>query len=405
MPSSSGTLSPKTPRFHFLDALRGIAALGVVLHHIFFGSVMVLVYQNASPYFVRVLFQAGAHGVEIFFVLSGFVIAHSLRNNELSLGSLGRFILRRQVRLDPPYWAAIAIGLVFLWGRNHLPGVMKVPLPSPRELLLNATYLQEIFRLPKDSVVLEVAWTLCLEIQFYLLFIFILWMCHDTPRRLATSNDSAAETTPAISNRTILVMWFSGVACLITRHFVIDASYFWVAWHYFVLGALAYWAVTRKAAPFWIASLLVAFAISWAASGLSTPIHRGHFINSGNALALVVGASTALALWQLGIRGQLGIWNNARPLQYLGRISYSLYLTHMPVLLMVLRFAYKVTKESVPAAFVWMVVSVALCIGVAHIFYLLVERPSLRWASNVSKHEPATSPSRVTPATTTERGL
>ncbi|RYG56101.1 acyltransferase, partial [bacterium] len=109
--------SPKTSRFHFIDALRGLAAASVVLHHLFVASVMATVYEAASPWLVRVLFQAGAHGVEIFFVLSGFVIAHSLRNNGLSLGDLGRFIVRRQVRLDPPYWAALVLGLGSLWLR------------------------------------------------------------------------------------------------------------------------------------------------------------------------------------------------------------------------------------------------------------------------------------------------
>ncbi|BCM89882.1 hypothetical protein IAD21_01732 [Abditibacteriota bacterium] len=391
--------SPKTSRFHFLDAMRGVAAAAVVLHHLFFSSVMVTVYQAVSPFFVRVLFQAGAHGVEIFFVLSGFVIAHSLRNNPLSLASLGQFILRRQVRLDPPYWAALVLGLGSLWLRNHLPGVVREPLPSPRELVLNATYLHELFRLPKSAIVLEVAWTLCLEIQFYLLFIVILWLCHDTPR--PQQPYSSEEDSPPIANRAIVAMWVSGVACLVVRHFVVDAAYFWTAWHYFVAGTLAYWAVSRKTNGFWIASFLGAFVVSWGASWLSHPIHRGPYMNSANPLALFVGAATALALWQLGIRGQLGIWNNVRPLQYLGRISYSLYLTHLMVVLMVLRLGYKITKNNVPAAFVWMVVCGAVCVLVAHAFYLLIERPSLRWASAISKREPAMT--RFTPDRTIKR--
>lgn len=379
--------NPKAARFHFLDALRGLAAASVVLHHLFFSSVMVTVYEAVSPFFVRVLFQAGAHGVEIFFVLSGFVIAHSLRNNELSLGELGRFILRRQVRLDPPYWAALVLGLVSLWIRNHLPGVVRTPLPSPRELALNATYLQELFRLPKEAVVLEVGWTLCLEIQFYLLFIAILWLCHDTPRLQKSASGRSEDGNPPIAPRAIVVMWASGVACLVVRHFVVDAAYFWTAWHYFVAGTLAYWVVSRKANNFWIASLLGVFVISWGASWLSHPVFSGPYMNSGSPMALFVGATTTLVIWQLGIRGQLEIWSNLKLLQYLGRISYSLYLTHLMVVFLVLRLGYKITKGSVPAAFLWMIVCAALCVLVAHVFHLLIERPSLRWANAISKRE------------------
>lgn len=375
--------SPSTPRFHFLDALRGLAAGGVVLHHLFFSSVMVTVYQGTSPSWVRDLFQVGAHGVEIFFVLSGFVIAHSLRNNDLSLASLGRFILRRQVRLDPPYWAALVFGLVALWARNHLPGVLRQPMPSARELALNATYLHELFRLPKEAVVLEVAWTLCLEIQFYLLFIAVLWLCHTSPRpRPADENE-----TPLISPRAVALMWASGVACLIARLFVVDAAYFWTAWHFFVAGTLAYWAVTRRASGGWIASFLGAFVLSFAATWWSHPVHRGPYMNSAAPLALFVGSATALVLWQLGLRNRLGAWQNVRALQYLGRISYSLYLTHMMVVLMVLRLGFKITKNNVPAAWLWMLVCGAICVGVAHVFYLLVERPSVSWASALSKRE------------------
>ncbi len=148
--------------------------------------------------------------------------------------------------------------------------------------------------------------------------------------------------------------------------------------------------MTRKASGAWVGSFLGAFALSWAATWWSHPIQRGPYMNSAAPLALFVGGATALLLWQLGIKDRLGTWKNARVLQYLGRISYSLYLTHMMVLLIVLRLGFKITKTNAPAAWLWMIVCGALCVGVAHLFYLLVERPSVSWASALSKRESPT---------------
>ena len=53
--------------------------------------------------------KLGFVGVDIFFVLSGFVIAYSVREARITPRFLGRFALRRSIRLDPPYWITIAI--------------------------------------------------------------------------------------------------------------------------------------------------------------------------------------------------------------------------------------------------------------------------------------------------------
>jgi peptidoglycan/LPS O-acetylase OafA/YrhL len=60
----------------------------------------------------------GHFGVPIFFVLSGFVIALSLDGKPMSLEIIGRFILRRSIRLDLPYWTAIVL-LANVFGGSH----------------------------------------------------------------------------------------------------------------------------------------------------------------------------------------------------------------------------------------------------------------------------------------------
>jgi peptidoglycan/LPS O-acetylase OafA/YrhL len=97
-------------RFVFVDALRGLAALGVVLFHANEGHHITELF-GYFPHFLQVGLENGSLGVLIFFVLSGFVIAHSLYEQRMSLSLLGRFTLRRSLRLDPPYWVAIALAI------------------------------------------------------------------------------------------------------------------------------------------------------------------------------------------------------------------------------------------------------------------------------------------------------
>src|SRR5579872_7415052 len=89
-------------RLAFVDGLRGVAALAVMLYH--------LVGRTSAG----VLTQYGFLGVAIFFVLSGFVIASVVGDRRVDAGFLGRFALRRMVRLDIPYWLNIALAIALL---------------------------------------------------------------------------------------------------------------------------------------------------------------------------------------------------------------------------------------------------------------------------------------------------
>src|SRR5271163_824876 len=99
-------------RLSFVDALRGVAATGVLLFHALEGH-HVTAFFASLPAWLQFPVEHGSLGVAIFFVLSGFVISHSLYRQRMTLNLLGRFCLRRSLRLDPPYWFAIALSLAF----------------------------------------------------------------------------------------------------------------------------------------------------------------------------------------------------------------------------------------------------------------------------------------------------
>ena len=161
----------KTLRFYHLDALRGVAALGVLIYHVAACSALAPVWKTAAPEFVNTVMRLLQHGVEVFFVLSGWVIAHSMRRESLAFPSLGRFLTRRALRLTPPYWAAIVLAVIFgivarRMGANE-------PSLSARDIALNFVYLQNLVGARN---VFTPAWTLCIEAQFYIVFAATLWL-------------------------------------------------------------------------------------------------------------------------------------------------------------------------------------------------------------------------------------
>ena len=104
-------------RFAFIDALRGLAALAVALHHIFrYGPLPESALKIVPQFLANVLFRNEGRrmGVPVFFVISGFVIAYVLRNARIDARYLRTFAVQRFLRLGPPYWFTIALVVALL---------------------------------------------------------------------------------------------------------------------------------------------------------------------------------------------------------------------------------------------------------------------------------------------------
>ena len=95
------------------------------------------------------------------------------------------------------------------------------------------------------------------------------------------------------------------------------------------------------------------------------------------------GFATAAVIYIVGYANLLTVWTGGRVLQYLGRISYSLYLVHLPILSGLLRFAHKFTHDNRWAALFWFLVVGGSCVAAAHLWYLAIERPTLQMANRL----------------------
>ena len=301
------------------------------------------------------VFHYGSAGVAVFFVLSGFVIAHSLTGKAMNGAAIGKFIVRRSVRLDPPYWVSmVAMGFVIM----ALALVHGDPVPKPEagNILAHIFYVQELLRLPEIKIVY---WTLTYEIQFYIVYAVSLWITALLARRLP---QKASESFVFA-----LLFGIALVAAVVARDWAFHGL-FVNLWHGFFLGVLAYRAGIQRRSPLPLFILIA--ATIYGAFGVQTVFGVPC---AATALLLFICARnrriyTALAgpVWQWG-----------------GSISYSLYLIHGPVIVMLTGAWQRVAGRGLVADSGGFVFVLAACLIAASAFWWLIERPSQKWASRL----------------------
>lgn len=140
-----------------IQALRGIASLAVILYHVARHMDQV----TASPLMMR-FFQPGHAGVDLFFVLSGFIILHVHRTDIGQPDRLRRYARQRFQRLMPIYWIALGLTALALIAAGNAV--------SPGAFLWSASLLPTA-----QEPLLGIAWTLQHELLFYMLFALLIF--------------------------------------------------------------------------------------------------------------------------------------------------------------------------------------------------------------------------------------
>lgn len=319
---------------------------------------------SVIPHWGNVLLEHGWVGVPIFFVISGFVIAYSLRNAKLTPAFVGRYAISRWLRLAPAYIAVIALAAAIEWLAPSLGIARPSQQPlSVGRLVTHVAYVHQIFGYESLSAGF---WTLAVEMQFYLGFILLL----SAAAWIAPSPTSLRLGFLAGGN---LLLVFGPLALASLFVFNVDETYenwliyfFWM----FFLGTLAWWVLDGKMSSGWfwlfVAAVLLRLWLNYNLRG-------------------VVAVATAVAILLVGRSDRLGSWLDYRIVQYLGRVSYSLYLIHYLVNHLVVAFGFKLTGLGKGPEAAWLVISLAVSLCAAHVLYVLVERPSLKLAALVKE--------------------
>jgi peptidoglycan/LPS O-acetylase OafA/YrhL len=353
-------------RYWTIDALRGIAALAVALYHI--DLVSLAKSDGIISSLLNALFHYGYLGVSIFFVISGFVIASSTANGPITFGYFGKFILKRSIRLDPTYWSSIALDIILTVVAVRFFAA-HTPLPDVKKVLLHLFYLQDLAGVGNIAAIY---WTLCLEVQFYIVFCVVLAIDNKLSSRYASGQ-----------RRPNFKIWLFAA---ITLYSMLVASelvpsplrgLFITHWILFAMGAAAYnWGMRDKTNRWVFPGILAGMAIVF----LLQVEHQGAIY----AMSLAVASITAIILYAGAIKEKLGSWLKNDVLLYLGARSYSIYLFHTIVgertaelLLQVIYPKLGLAANTQGAALIAFTVGVGFSLIVAEVAYRLIEMPSL----------------------------
>lgn len=176
-PDGSSVPSPQAVhhlRIEHIDGLRAIAVLSVLCAHLAANA------PNVSGAASHAMLE-GAHGVDLFFVLSGFCLAFptliAWRRNGVAPFSLSNFATKRLVRIVPPFYLATAAFVVVAIGARLLGHGDGFPLPSLQHLVQSLLFLDGHVELINSSF-----WTLMVEFRWYFLFPLLLAVWVRSPR-------------------------------------------------------------------------------------------------------------------------------------------------------------------------------------------------------------------------------
>ncbi|MDQ3100395.1 MAG: acyltransferase [Bacteroidota bacterium] len=326
-----------------LDPLRGIASLAVVLFH-YSGSIL----PTLLPNLLTGVLDAGKYGVHVFFVISGFVIPYAMYRSKYVSNDIGNFMARRCIRIAPPAYIAacgmIAFHFTSLWWLGRPVDSVDWPGLNARSVIGNIIFHPDLlatkwFNFPY--------WTLMIEFQFYLIIALILPIILHAERRW------------------ISITIISAVILLT----LIDGKYFFHYSPFFMLGTAIFLKKNDRMGS-------VAFILIVVACCVLAAFH-------GWIALLIAGATGSIIFFDLKFQDRFSSW--------LGRISYSLYIVHVPVGYFAEAAIKRVTDLHLDpmGKILLLVFYTVIALVSAHLFHNIVEKPFMDLSKRTARKKKA----------------
>ena len=339
-------IESKNRYLNSLQIFRGIAALMVVVHHAV-GSLKY--YHNINNSFLEGIGTFGKFGVDFFFILSGFIISYSVYYKYNDPGSFKNYLKNRIIRIYIPY---LPIGIFMYLLYSYFPGFSN----GSREISL----LTSLTLFPDGNPALSVAWTLTFELFFYLVF--------------SISFYSKKVWNYFIVFWTILILTFNYTS-LATLSINSNPVFNVVKSTYnieFILGYLL--------------SLLIIYQIkintkniTFVLLFLSTIIIGIKFTSNNHTIFYMnyLFSGIAFIILYLVINNYKQKINNTSILMSIGNASYSIYLIHNPLQMLILRLYPKI--NSISNTILALVIVLFLSSLFGYVYYLIFEKKCMNY--------------------------
>lgn len=327
-----------------IQILRGVSVILVVLFHLGFSSI-----------------QSGFLGVDVFFVISGFLMAVLYKNSDIS-----GFYLRRAKRLLPAYYATIFFTLVFAYFLTTPNETTQVDTQVKYAISFASNigfWMQNSYFSNSDFNPLLHLWSLGVEIQFYLIVPLLYWFF----RKLK------------------LTFWLALIGSMASCFLIVGispkTSFFMMPfrlWEFLIGYGVAHFLTNQGNAKLssykWLGllGLVVVFIIPlFSVDGEALNMMQGH----PGLFALLVCMATAMVL-AFGLPSFIEASLIGRALEKIGKYSYSIYLAHFPVIVLYLSQPFSGTNLEIPTIKDGLIIFILICLASALLYFFFEHKRS-----------------------------
>jgi len=349
-------------RFETLQFVRFLSALGVIFAH-------VELYEFHSTHAPLDLFSLGACGVDVFFVISGFVMVHVLQGVPRNSLTAAQFFVRRMARIVPLYFAFTVVVIIGSWlvSKTQSPHNLSFTrFFSPGKLNWDIIEQSITFRRWDMQPVYEVGWTLQYEFWFYVLVTLMI------ATRINVYAFFAAYTAVIVAAaRLVPFPRMNPVEFMLLDPLMLE----------FAFGAVLY-QIFERSKRF--------HGSAWLSASLLSAAGFLFFSYSDPYMLDAVGVYSRALLWGGGafffVFFFLQLEGKFRPQRafiYLGNASYSIYLTHWIVLAISQFLFWRAGWFPSGSISVYVYTSVAITLFASLATYRFVEKPLGKWLSDL----------------------
>lgn len=314
-----------------LNSLRFFAAFSVCVFH-FVCTTNGLIYNELIIF----IFDHGKYGVQMFFVISGFVIPWSMYNSNYKINKIFKFLLKRFLRLEPPYIISMILFISIILTLRIGLNIFDVQF-SLEQILLHFGYLIPFFE--GFKWLNDVYWSLAIEFQYYLLIsiLFPLFIHSNSIYRY--------------------ILYFLFLSLSINSNF--SFIFYWLP--IFLMGIIIFLKFIEKIKIIEFYSLLLLLTI-WVI----------YFYGIACGVFSIV--TVILILYFKN--------NELKTLSFLGEFSYSLYLIHnfTGAILINLLSPYMINLWQ---KLLLLIFSLVISYILAWVMFILIEKPSKKWSATI----------------------